>query len=205
MYHGEKFNAWTHLVGALLALGGAVWLLVLAAASGDWLKLFAIAVYGTTLVLLYSISTIYHSVRGRAKRVMRKLDHLSIYLLIAGSYTPFCLITLRGPWGWSLFGIVWTLALIGMLQEIKPRSEARVMSLCIYAVMGWIVLVAVNPLLASLGAAGFIWLAAGGVLYTVGIIFFVFDERFRHWHGIWHLFVIAGSLMHFIAILFYVQ
>ena len=204
MYHGEKFNAWTHLVGALLALGGAVWLLVLAAASGDWLKIFAIAVYGTTLVLLYSISTIYHSVRGRAKRVMRKLDHLSIYLLIAGSYTPFCLITLRGPWGWSLFGIVWTLALIGMLQEIKPRSEARVMSLVIYAVMGWIVLVAVNPLLASLGAAGFIWLAAGGVLYTVGIIFFVFDERFRHWHGIWHLFVIAGSLMHFIAILFYV-
>ncbi|MGB4856019.1 MAG: hemolysin III family protein, partial [Candidatus Dechloromonas phosphoritropha] len=93
MYHGEKFNAWTHLVGALLALGGAVWLLVLAAASGDWLKIFAIAVYGTTLVLLYSISTIYHSVRGRAKRVMRKLDHLSIYLLIAGSYTPFCLIT----------------------------------------------------------------------------------------------------------------
>ncbi len=204
MYHGEKFNAWTHLVGALLALGGAVWLLVLAAASGDWLKIFAIAVYGTTLVLLYSISTIYHSVRGRAKRVLRKLDHLSIYLLIAGSYTPFCLITLRGPWGWSLFGIVWTLALIGMLQEIKPRSEARVMSLVIYAVMGWIVLVAVNPLLASLGAAGFIWLAAGGVLYTVGIIFFVFDERFRHWHGIWHLFVIAGSLMHFIAILFYV-
>ena len=204
MYHGEKFNAWTHLVGALLALGGAVWLLVLAAASGDWLKIFAIAVYGTTLVLLYSISTIYHSVRGRAKRVLRKLDHLSIYLLIAGSYTPFCLITLRGPWGWSLFGIVWTLALIGMLQEIKPRSEARVMSLVIYAVMGWIVLVAVNPLLASLGAAGFVWLAAGGVLYTVGIIFFVFDERFRHWHGIWHLFVIAGSLMHFIAILFYV-
>ena len=204
MYHGEKFNAWTHLVGALLALGGAVWLLVLAAASGDWLKIFAIAVYGTTLVLLYSISTIYHSVRGRAKRVLRKLDHLSIYLLIAGSYTPFCLITLRGPWGWSLFGIVWTLALIGMLQEIKPRSEARVMSLVIYAVMGWIVLVAVNPLLASLGSAGFVWLAAGGVLYTVGIIFFVFDERFRHWHGIWHLFVIAGSLMHFIAILFYV-
>ena len=204
MYHGEKFNAWTHLVGALLALGGALWLLALAVASGDGWKVFGIAVYGATLVLLYSISTIYHSVRGRAKAILRKLDHLSIYLLIAGSYTPFCLITLRGPWGWSLFGIVWTLALIGMLQEIKPRSEARVMSLVIYAVMGWIVLVAVNPLLASLGAAGFIWLAAGGVLYTVGIIFFVFDERFRHWHGIWHLFVIAGSLMHFIAILFYV-
>ena len=204
MYHGEKFNAWTHLVGALLALTGAVWLLVLAAPSGDWLKIFAISIYGVTLVLLYSISTIYHSVRGRAKRVLRKLDHLSIYLLIAGSYTPFCLITLRGPWGWSLFGVVWTLALIGMLQEIKPRSEARIMSLVIYAVMGWIVLVAIKPLLASLGLAGFIWLAGGGVFYTVGIIFFAFDERFRHWHGIWHLFVIAGSLMHFIAIMFFV-
>lgn len=204
MYHGEKFNAWTHLLGALFALGGAAWLIKLAAASGDGWKLFSVAVYGATLVVLYSISTLYHSVRGRAKNVLRKLDHLSIYLLIAGSYTPFCLISLRGPWGWSLFGIVWTLGLIGMLQEIKPRSEARVLSLVIYALMGWIVLVAIKPLLASIGLAGFLWLAAGGLFYTVGIIFFAFDERFRHWHGIWHLFVIAGSLSHFIAILFYV-
>ncbi len=204
MYHGERFNAWTHLVGALAALTGAVWLIVLAAASGDGRKLFSVAIYGATLVILYSISTIYHSVRGRVKQVLRKLDHLSIYLLIAGSYTPFCLISLRGPWGWSLFGIVWTLAIVGMLQEIKPRSEARILSLVIYAVMGWIVLIAVKPLLASLGLAGFLWLAAGGVAYTVGIVFFAFDERFRHWHGIWHLFVIAGSLLHFIAILFYV-
>jgi hemolysin III len=204
MYYGERFNAWTHLLGALLALSGAVWLLVLAVPSGDNWKIFSVAVYGVTLVMLYSISTIYHSVRGRFKRILRKMDHLSIYLLIAGSYTPFCLISLHGPWGWWLFGIVWGLAVIGMLQEIKPRSEARVMSLVIYAVMGWIVLVAIEPLLASLGMAGFVWLAAGGVFYTVGIIFFAFDERFRHWHGIWHLFVIAGSLMHFIAVFFYV-
>ena len=204
MYPGERFNAWTHLFGAVLALTGAVWLVVIAAASGDLLKTVSVTVYGLTLVTLYSISTVYHSVRGRVKRVLRKLDHLSIYLLIAGSYTPFCLITLRGPWGWSLFGIIWSLAAIGMLQEIKPRSEARVMSLVIYAVMGWIVLVAIQPLLENLGTAGFVWLAAGGVFYTVGIIFFAFDERFRHWHGIWHLFVIAGSLMHYIAILFYV-
>ena len=204
MYHGEKFNAWTHLVGAALALAGAVWLLMLALPSGDPWKVFSVAVYGVTLVILYSASTLYHSVRGRAKRILQKLDHLSIYLLIAGSYTPFCLVTLRGPWGWSLFAIVWALAVGGMLQEIKPRSEARVMSLVIYAVMGWIVLVAIKPLIAGLGMAGFIWLAAGGVLYTVGIIFYAFDERFRHWHGIWHLFVIAGSLCHFIAILFYV-
>ncbi|MCG2576579.1 hemolysin III family protein [Dechloromonas sp. XY25] len=204
MYYGERFNAWTHLVGALFALTGAVWLVTLAAASGDGWKVFSMSVYGATLVLLYSISTIYHSVRGRIKRVLRKLDHLSIYLLIAGSYTPFCLISLRGAWGWWLFGIVWSLAAIGMLQEIKPRSEARVLSLVIYAIMGWIVLVAINPLLASLGLAGFWWLAAGGIAYTAGIVFFAFDGKFRHWHGIWHLFVIAGSLAHFIAILFYV-
>lgn len=204
MYYGERFNAWTHLLGALLALSGAIWLIAVTARSDDLLNTFSVSVYGVTLVMLYSISTIYHSLRGRAKRVLRKLDHLSIYLLIAGSYTPFCLISLRGPWGWSLFGIVWTLAAIGMLQEIKLRSEARVLSLVIYAVMGWIVLVAIKPLLASLGVAGFLWLAAGGVFYTVGIIFFAFDQRFRHWHGIWHLFVIAGSLAHFTAIMFYV-
>lgn len=201
MYHGEKFNAWTHLAGGVLALIGAVWLLALAAMDGDLTKIVSVAIYGFTLVLLYSASTLYHSVRGRAKTIMQKLDHLSIYLLIAGSYTPFCLVTLRGSWGWWLFGIVWSLAVIGMLQEIKPRSEARVLSVVIYAVMGWIVLVAVKPLLAALGTAGFSWLVAGGVLYTVGIIFYAYDQRFRHWHGIWHLFVMAGSLLHFVAIL----
>ncbi|BAP78928.1 hemolysin III [Pseudomonas sp. MT-1] len=204
MYHGEKFNAWTHLTGGVLALIGTVWLLILAAMDGDLMKIVSVAIYGFTLVLLYSTSTLYHSVRGRAKAVMQKLDHLSIYLLIAGSYTPFCLITLRGSWGWWLFGIVWSLAVIGMLQETKPRSEARVLSIVIYAVMGWIVLVAVKPLLAALGTAGFSWLVAGGVLYTVGIVFFAYDQRFRHWHGIWHLFVIGGSLLHFVAILRYV-
>jgi hemolysin III len=205
MYYGERFNAWTHLVGAVLACIGAIWLIVVAGLQGDPWKIVSFSIYGTTLLLLYSISTLYHSTRGRAKRVMRKLDHLSIYLLIAGSYTPFCLVSLRGPWGWSLFGVVWGLALIGMLQEIKPRSEARILSIVIYAVMGWIVLVAVKPLLQSLGTAGFTWLAAGGVFYTVGIVFFAFDSRFRHWHGIWHLFVIAGSLMHFVAVFFYVS
>ena len=204
MYHGERFNAWTHLVGAVLALVGTVWLLLLASASGDSWKQVSVAIYGVTLVLLYSTSTLYHSVQGPGKRLMQKLDHLSIYLLIAGSYTPFCLVSLRGPWGWSLFATVWSLALIGMLQEIKPRSEARVLSLVIYAVMGWIVLVAVQPLLVALGREGFAWLASGGVLYTIGIIFFAYDSRFRHWHGIWHLFVMAGSLLHFVAIWRYV-
>ncbi|MBD8496582.1 hemolysin III family protein [Pseudomonas syringae] len=203
MYYGEKFNAWSHLVGTVLATIGAVWLLVLASVQHDIWKIVSIAVYGVCLVALYSASTVYHSVQGRAKTIMRKVDHFSIYLMIAGSYTPFCLVSLRGPWGWSLFGVVWALALIGILQEIKPRSEARVLSVVIYAVMGWIVLVAVKPLLATLGPAGFAWLAGGGVMYTVGIIFFAFDH-IRHWHGIWHLFVIAGSLMHFVAICGYV-
>lgn len=204
MYYGEKFNAWSHLVGAVLALIGAVWLLAIASLQGDIWKIVSVATYGVTLVALYSASTVYHSVRGRAKAIMQKVDHFSIYLLIAGSYTPFCLVTLRGPWGWTLFGVVWGLAVIGILQEIKPRSEARIMSIVIYAVMGWIVLVAVKPLIAALGTAGFTWLAAGGALYTIGIIFFAYDTRFRHWHGIWHLFVIAGSLLHFVAICFYV-
>ena len=204
MYHGERLNAWTHLIGALLSISGASVLITLAAVMGDPWKIVSVSVFGATLVLLYSASTLYHSLRGRAKVILRKLDHLSIYLLIAGTYTPFCLVTLRGAWGWTLFGIVWGLAIIGMLQEIRPRSEARIMSLVIYAVMGWVIIVAVKPLLDQLATAGFVWLAVGGALYTIGIVFYVFDSRFRHWHGIWHLFVIGGSLAHYIAIAFYV-
>lgn len=204
MYYGERFNAWTHLVGALLSLAGVAAIVVLATATRDPWKIASVAVYGATLLLLYCASTLYHSVRGNAKLLLRKLDHFSIYLLIAGTYTPFCLVTLRGPWGWSLFGVVWGLAIIGMLQEIKPRSEARVLSVVIYAVMGWVVVVAIKPLLGQLEAAGFAWLAAGGLLYTIGIVFYAFDSRFRHWHGIWHLFVMAGSLAHYLAIALYV-
>ena len=204
MYHGERFNAWTHLIGAIMSVTGAVVLIVMASMLGDPWKIVSVSIFGATLILLYSISTLYHSLRGRAKIVLRKLDHLSIYLLIAGTYTPFCLVTLRGAWGWTLFGIVRGLAVLGMLQEIKPRSEARIMSLVIYALMGWVVIIAVRPLLVQLSTAGFVWLASGGLLYTVGIVFYAFDSRFRHWHGIWHLFVIGGSLAHYVAIANYV-
>ena len=204
MYYGERFNAWTHLVGAVMSVVGATVLIVMASLVGDPWKIVSAAVFGASLILLYSASTLYHSLRGRAKNILRKLDHLSIYLLIAGTYTPFCLVTLRGPWGWSLFGVVWALAVAGMLQEIKPRSEARIMSLVIYAIMGWVVVVAIKPLLAHIETAGFVWLVTGGLLYTIGIIFYAFDSRFRHWHGIWHLFVIGGSLAHYVAIAFYV-
>jgi hypothetical protein len=128
MYYGEKFNAWTHLVGAILAVAGTAVLLILAAQSGDAWKIVSVSIYSATLVLLYSFSALYHSFRGRAKDILRKLDHQSIYLLIAGSYTPFCLVTLRGPWGWSLLAVVWGLALVGGVQELRPRSEARILS-----------------------------------------------------------------------------
>lgn len=204
MYHGEKFNALTHLAGAVLALGGSVALIVLAALDGNAWKLVSVSIYGLTLVLLYSFSTLYHSLRGRAKNVLQKLDHHSIYLLIAGSYTPFCLVTLRGPWGWSLLGVVWGLAVLGILQELRPLRAARTLSLVIYVVMGWVALVALFPLLHALGTTGFAWVAAGGLFYTVGIVFYVLDTRLRHAHGVWHLFVIAGSATHYFAILRYV-
>ncbi|MRD72912.1 hemolysin III family protein [Rhodocyclus tenuis] len=204
MYYGERFNAISHLVGAVLALSGSVLLVVRTLLAGDRLALIGVLIYSATLVLLYSISTAYHSVRGRLKGILRKLDHQAIYLLIAGSYTPFCLITLRDDWGLGLLGGVWALAAIGMLQEMRSRSKARVLSLLIYLAMGWVALLVMRPLIARLGEVGFAWLALGGLLYTVGIVFFVFDERFRHWHGIWHLFVVAGSAVHFAVIFFYV-
>jgi hemolysin III len=204
MYHGEKLNAITHLVAALLALVGSTVLVTLAAVGADPWKVVSITLYGVTLVLLYSFSTLYHSLRGQAKSILQKLDHHSIYLLIAGSYTPFCLVTLRGPWGWSLFGVVWTLALLGIAQELRPRTGARLLSLAIYVVMGWVALVALVPLLKALGTAGFAWVAAGGVFYTVGIVFYLLDTRLRHAHGMWHLFVMAGSAAHFFAIALYV-
>ena len=204
MYYGEKFNAISHLCGVLMALAGSVVLVIRAATTGDPWKISAAAIYGTTLVLLYGISTLYHSVGGPAKDILRKLDHQSIYLLIAGSYTPFCLVTLHGPWGWFLLGVVWGLALLGGLQELLPRKGERMLSVVIYIVMGWSALAAIKPLLDTLGAAGFAWLVVGGVLYTVGIIFFILDTRYPHAHGIWHLFVLAGSTAHYVAIARYV-
>ena len=205
MYYGERFNAVSHLLGAVLALAGAIVLVVVAAIGGDAWKVVGVSIYGATLVFMFSSSTLYHSVRvGRAKDALRKLDHQSIYLLIAGSYTPFCLVTLRGPWGWSLFGVVWGLAVVGSLQDLRPRNDARVLSVVIYLLMGWAAIVALVPMVNALGRAGFAWVASGGLFYTVGIVFYALDARLNHAHGIWHLFVLAGSAAHFIAILIYV-
>ncbi|MFZ6747524.1 PAQR family membrane homeostasis protein TrhA [Undibacterium sp. Ren11W] len=204
MYYGERFNAATHLFGALLALIGSGVLVMRAAMDGDPWKLTSVIIYGITLTLLYSFSSLYHSVRGPAKSLLQKLDHHSIYLLIAGSYTPFCLVTLRHSWGWPLLAVIWSLGILGSLLELRPQSEARIFSVVIYVVMGWAALAAIVPLMNALGSAGFAWLAAGGLLYTVGIIFFVLDTRVKHGHGIWHLFVLGGSGAHYFAILEYV-
>lgn len=204
MYYGEKFNSLTHLVGALLALGGTVVLVVRAVSDGDPWKVVGVSIYGMALVLLYCVSTLYHSLRGRAKSILRELDHHSIYLLIAGTYTPICLVTLRGPWGWSLLAVVWGLGVLGSLLELRAKRSARVLPVAIYVVMGWAVLAAVVPLLDSLGPAGFAWLLVGGLFYTIGIVFYALDSRLRHAHGIWHLFVMAGSACQYVAVLRYV-
>jgi hemolysin III len=204
MYRGERFNSISHLAGASLAAAGTVLLLVTAAHQGDPWKIVSFAVYGAALVALYVFSTLYHSLRGRAKQVLRKFDHCSIYLLIAGSYTPFALVSLRGAWGWSLLGAVWALALLGIAQEIWLAKGKRVLSLVIYVLMGWLAIVAVSPLWRALTPAGFGWLLAGGALYTGGIAFYATDHKLRHGHGVWHLFVLGGSACHFFTVLLYV-
>ena len=204
MYHGERFNSISHLVGAALAVLGSVVLIGIAARLGDPWKIVSFSIYGAMLVALYVASTLYHSVRGPSKAWLQKFDHCSIYLLIAGTYTPFALVSLNGPWGWSLLGVVWGLAVVGIAQEIWLARGARVMSLVIYVLMGWLALVAVAPLWQALGPAGFAWLATGGALYTLGIVCYATDHKVRHGHGIWHLFVLAGSACHFFTLLLYV-
>ena len=204
MIHGEKFNSLTHLFGAVLAAGGATALILLAAHTGNPWKIVSFTIYGAMLLVLYVTSTVYHAVAGRAKPVLQKFDHCAIYLLIAGTYTPFTLVSLHGGWGWSLFGAIWGLAVIGIVQEIWLARGARVASLIIYCLMGWMAVVAIGPLIHALTWHGFIWLIAGGLFYTGGIVFYATDHKVRHGHGIWHLFVLGGSICHYISVLIYV-
>jgi len=204
MQYGERFNSISHLVGAALALIGTAVLIIPSAQAGDAWKIVSFSVYGAMLLCLYLASTLYHSLVGRAKRIWCKFDHCAIYLLIAGSYTPFALVTLRGPWGWSLFGTVWGLAAFGIVQEIWLARGIRLLSLVLYFLMGWLAVIAAFPLIDALGMEGFLWLVAGGVAYTVGIVFYAHDDRWRHAHGIWHLFVLAGSACHYFTVLHYV-
>lgn len=205
MYRGERLNSLTHLVGAVFALFGLVALIVTTSLRGDPWKITSVAVYGVSLLLLFTFSTLYHSLRrGRAKDVLRKFDYCAIYLLIAGSYTPFALVTLRGAWGWTLFGLVWGLALIGILQELLFARGARVLSLVIYLLMGWSALIAIEPLMQALPGNGLTLVVAGGVIYTLGIVFYILDEKLTYGHSVWHLFVLGGSAAHFAAVYYYV-
>ena len=204
MYPGERFNSYTHLLGTVLAIAGTVVLIVIASLQGDPWKIVSFSVYGTSLILLYSASSVYHSTRGRAKRVFQKLDHSAIYLLIAGTYTPFALVSLGGGWGWSLFGVIWGLAVFGIVQELSLKSEKRLLSLGLYLGMGWVAVIGIAPLIKALTVPGFLWVLAGGAVYTIGTVFYFYDTRFKHWHGIWHLFVLGGSIVHYFTILVYV-
>ena len=204
MYHGERFNSISHLVGAALALAGLVVLVVYASLQGDPWKITSFSIYGVSLFLLYTLSTLYHSLRGRAKTIFRKLDHIAIYLLIAGSYTPLTLITLRGTWGWILFGIIWGLAITGIIVDSLHKEGSRAIQMTIYLLMGWLILVAIRPLIQALPDNALLLLMLGGVFYTSGIIFYALDNRMKHAHGIWHLFVLAGSISHYLVMLFYI-
>ena len=203
MYPGERFNSISHLVGAVLALIGATVLVTLAGVEGSATRIVSFSVYGTTLFLLYLSSTLYHSLRGRAKAVFQVLDHHAIYLLIAGTYTPFTLVALQGKTGWWLFGAVWGLAIFGILIDTLRGEGGRLLSVAIYLLMGWLIVFALGPIIAALPPAGFWWLVAGGLFYTVGVIFYALDDRWPWCHGIWHLFVLAGSVSHYFAILLY--
>lgn len=200
----EIANSITHGLGLALSVAGLVVLVVLAALRGTAWHIVSCAVYGTTLVILYTASTLYHGVRGpRVKRVLRILDHSAIYLLIAGTYTPFALVTLRGAWGWSLFGAVWGLALLGILWKIWFVDRFAVVSTTVYLLMGWLAVGAAKPLLAALPLGGLAWILAGGLSYTAGVAFFGW-RKLPYAHTVWHLFVVAGSVCHFLAVLLYV-
>lgn len=200
MYKGERFNSISHLIGAILSLIGASVLITLAAVEGNALKIISYTIYSITLFLLYLSSTLYHSLQGRAKAVFQKLDHLAIYLLIAGTYTPFALIALEGATGWWLFGVVWSLAIFGMIVENLPLQGPRIIPIIIYMIMGWACVFAMGPIIDSLSDFGFGFLLAGGLIYTSGVVFYVLDNWYPWCHEIWHIFVIAGSVCHYFAI-----
>lgn len=197
-------HASTHGFGALLAVIGLVVLVARAALYGDHWHVIGCSIFGATLVMMYTASTLYHAIPlARPKRILRVLDHSLIYFLIAGSYTPFTLVTLRGPWGWGLLVFVWALALIGVIFKIYATGRFERISLAIYLLMGWAVTVAIKPLVVALDPGGLALLAAGGLTYTGGVAFYVW-ERLRYHHAIWHLFVLAGSVLHYFAVLLYV-
>lgn len=203
----EEFaNCLSHGVGLLAAVTGAPFLIIHAIHYGDGKFIVGVSVFSFMTVLLYLASTIYHILPiGKAKRIFNIIDHSIIFLLIAGTYTPFTLGVLHGVWGWTLFGFVWGLALIGVILKIFNKISHPILSNGLYLLMGWIVVIAVEPLLSRMNNVGLLWLLAGGLFYTVGIIFYITDSRIKYGHFIWHLFVMAGTVSHYFAILWYAE
>lgn len=200
----EVANSVTHGIGVLLAIAGLAILTTFASIYGTAWHIVACSIFGATMILLYTASTLYHSIhRARAKRVLRILDHSAIFLLIAGTYTPFTLVSLRGPWGWSLFGTIWGLAVAGIALEIFLPSRLRYLIVGLYIGMGWTIAIAVKPMLAAVAPGGMLLLLTGGLCYTLGVPLYV-KKTIPFNHAIWHLFVLAGTILHFFAILFYV-
>jgi hemolysin III len=202
---GEEIaNSITHGIGIVLSIAGLCVLTAFASLFGDAWHIVSCSIFGTTLVLLYTTSTLYHSVQfPSAKKILRILDHAAIFILIAGTYTPFTLVNLRGPWGWSLFVVVWGLAILGIIFRLAFQGKWFVVVLGLYICMGWAVIVAIKPLMESVDTGGCILLLIGGLAYTFGIIFYLW-HRLPYHHAVWHIFVLAGSIFHFFAILFYV-
>lgn len=202
---GEEIaNSITHGIGAALSIAGLVILVVLAALHGDVWHIVSCAIYGTSMIMLYTASTLYHSFQNpNVKRIMRILDHSSIYLLIAGTYTPFTLISLRGPWGWSLFGVIWGLAVTGIIFKLYFTGRFNKVSTVIYVLMGWIAVIAIKPMIDIIPFNGLALLFGGGLSYTLGVIFYVWKKLPYH-HAVWHLFVLGGTILHFFAILLFV-
>jgi hemolysin III len=200
----EIANCVTHGVGLALSVAGLVALVALAWANGGATHVASVSVYGASLVTLYAASTLYHGVRGeRAKRLFQVLDHCCIYLLIAGTYTPFTLLMLRGGWGWTLFGLAWGIAIAGILFRLVFGTRYRAVAVASYVALGWLCVVAIKPMLLLIPPGALAWLVAGGVAYTSGVFFFA-SKRVRHAHAIWHLFVLCGSVCHYLAVVLYV-
>lgn len=202
MYPGERFNSISHLVGAVLALVGGTVLVTIAAFEGDAGRIASYAVYAVTLFTLYLASTLYHSFPGRVKLFFRVVDHQAIYLLIAGTYTPIAVVVLKSVGGWWLLGGVWAMAIFGMVLDALRRTGPRVGSLILYLAMGWFCVLALDSLVVLMPPESLVLMFAGGVFYTTGIVFFILDSWYPWGHGVWHLFVLAGSISHYFAILF---
>ncbi|MCG3207446.1 MAG: hypothetical protein FOGNACKC_01046 [Anaerolineae bacterium] len=199
----EIVHSITHGIGAGLSVAGLTLLVVLAVLYGNVYQIVSFSIYGATLVILYLASTLYHSFQQpRVKQVFKVIDHASIYLLIAGTYTPFLLVAIRGPWGWTLLVIVWGLALLGISLKTLFIHRFQKLSVLAYILLGWLSLVATKELLANMPVGGMIWLAVGGAVYTIGVIFYAL-KKVPYTHAVWHLFVLGGSICHYFAVLLY--